>query len=69
MYVLDQMHGVQGVGLARAGRPAALVHTAHRAALAQDDRTAGDGFVILGVPHADARHVADGVGVMDRHGK
>jgi hypothetical protein len=60
VHLLDQVHRAQRVGLARAGRAAALVDPAHRTLQAQDRGAAGERGFILRVPDQDAGDVGDG---------
>jgi len=63
MDALYQVHGVQGVGLARAGCTAALIHAAHGTALAQQHGNAGEGFSVLSVTDAQTGDGGDGKGM------
>jgi hypothetical protein len=59
--LLDQVHRAQQVGLAGAGRAAALVDAADRARLADDHGAAGDRVEVLRVADGDPRNVGNGV--------
>jgi hypothetical protein len=62
----NQVHGVQGVNLTRAGRAAALVHAANGALLTQDNGAASQGFLVLGMPNENTWNICDGI--RDFHG-
>jgi hypothetical protein len=57
----DQVHGMQGVDLARTGGATALIHTANCTLLTQDDGAAGEGFVVLRMPNQDAWNISDSI--------
>ena len=61
MNFLDEINGIQQIGLARTGRAAAHIHAGDRAFAAEDDRTAGQCFLILRVSNFDAAHICDGI--------
>jgi hypothetical protein len=57
--MLDDMHGPQQIGLARAGRAAALVDAAYRAGRTQDHGAARDRLSIRRVADTNAGHIGE----------
>ena len=61
MDLLDGVDGVQEVRFTCAWRRSTDVHSGHRAALRQDDRTARGSFQIREVPDADTFNIGDAI--------
>jgi hypothetical protein len=52
---------MHGIGFTRTGRSTALVDSPDSAILTKDNRAAGEGFQILGMPDTQTRDIGDGV--------
>jgi hypothetical protein len=59
MYLLDQMHGMKGIRLTRAGGAAALVYTAYGSFFAQEDGDAGESLLVVSVTDTQTENGSD----------
>jgi hypothetical protein len=61
MYLLNQMHRMEGIGLTGARSAAPLVHSSYCSSFAQDYSTAGTGFFVGGMPDKQTGYICDSI--------
>ena len=61
MHLADQVHGMQGIHLARAGGTTTLIHSTHCATFTQNDGATGESRIILGMSDQDTWYIGDGI--------